>query len=35
MAEGEMKTPPHSAEAERGVLGSILLDTETGEYNKR
>ena len=27
----EMKTPPHSAEAERGIIGSILLDTQFGE----
>ena len=26
-----MKTPPHSAEAERGIIGSILLDTQFGE----
>ena len=29
--EEEIKTPPHSAEAERGVLGSILIDAEAGE----
>ena len=27
----ELKTPPHSAEAERGIIGSILLDTQFGE----
>ena len=27
----EQKTPPHSAECERGILGSILLDTQTGD----
>ena len=27
----EIKTPPHSAEAERGIIGSILLDTQFGE----
>jgi len=26
-----LKTPPHSSEAERSVLGSILLDTEGGD----
>jgi len=27
----DLKTPPHSAEAERGIIGSILLDTTLGE----
>ena len=27
----DLKTPPHSAEAERGIIGSILLDTQFGE----
>ena len=27
----DLKTPPHSAEAERGIVGSILLDTQLGE----
>ena len=27
----EIKTLPHSAEAERGIIGSILLDTQLGE----
>ena len=31
MAEEDFKTPPHSAEAERGIIGSILLDTQFGE----
>ena len=30
--EDNIKTPPHSTEAERGVLGAILLDAEAGEY---
>ena len=30
----DLKTPPHSAEAERAVLGSILLDT-TGQSDDR
>ena len=29
--EEEIKTPPHSAEAERSVLGSILLDADAGD----
>lgn len=29
-----LKTPPHSAEAERGVIGSILLDTQSGEDDR-
>jgi replicative DNA helicase len=29
--EENIKTPPHSIEAERGVLGSILLDAQAGE----
>ncbi|MBR3923793.1 MAG: replicative DNA helicase, partial [Kiritimatiellae bacterium] len=29
--EEDIKTPPHSEEAERGVLGSILIDAEFGE----
>jgi len=29
--ENDPKTPPHSAECERGILGSILLDTQTGD----
>jgi len=27
----QFKTPPHSAEAERGIIGSILLDTTMGD----
>ena len=27
----DLKTPPHSAEAERGIIGSILLDTQLGD----
>ena len=30
----DLKTPPHSTEAERAVLGSILLDT-TGRGDDR
>ena len=29
--EENIKTPPHSAEAERGVLGAILLDAQAGD----
>ncbi len=32
--EENVNIPPHSAEAERGVLGSILLDAETGESSR-
>ena len=29
--EQDLKTPPHSLEAERGIIGSILLDTQMGD----
>ncbi len=34
MSDEAIKTPPHSAEAERGVLGAILLDSETGDDSR-
>ena len=34
MEEQNLKTPPHSAEAERGVLGSMLLDANTGDGSR-
>lgn len=29
-----LKTPPHSAEAERGILGAILLDAQAGDSSR-